>query len=116
LISNSTTLLAAAGLLGTESYHAGGIRADLADMAEREPGDAGSLRSTDLISNLRDQLGGPGRDDQGLTLGTALNIVPADANALVFARTFTQVLRIVYGNTTASPGLFFPQGVNGVIN
>ena len=54
---------------------------------------------------------------------TASTIVPADANSIAFARTFDQVLHIVYGSPTGPGGYpfglasggFFPNGVNGLI-
>jgi hypothetical protein len=44
----------------------------------------------------------------------AATIVDADSNAIAFARTTTQVLKIVYGGG-ASGGAFFPNGLNGTI-
>jgi hypothetical protein len=76
----------------------------------------GIVRTADQISVLRDMLDGPGQDDQGLTYQGDYNITPVNASGLAFARTTTAVLDIVYGNTTASPGLFFPNGMNGVIS
>ena len=54
---------------------------------------------------------------------SASTIVPADANSIAFARTFDQVLHIVYGTQNGPTGLpfgvtsggFFPNGVNGLI-
>ncbi len=61
-----------------------------------------------------------------VTTVTASSIVAADANAVAYARTFDQVLHIVYGSPTATTngvqtaygvasGGFFPSGVNGNI-
>jgi hypothetical protein len=113
-LSNPANLLAAAGILGTEAYHASEVRTLLAGMANATP-NSGIYRTTTQISTLRDQLDGPGRDDQGILVKSVLNIVPADTNSIVFARTTTQVLSIVYGNTAAAPGLFYPMGMNGTI-
>jgi hypothetical protein len=70
------------------------------------------------ISDLRDAADGPGDKDQGVVLNGAFNLVPSDANGVVFSRTTSEVLRIVYltpGATPASRGGFFPNGVNGTI-
>jgi hypothetical protein len=106
LLQNKTILSAAAGILGTEAYHASEIRT-LLHMR-------GFAAQTQAISNVRASLSGK-PDDQGVVLGGMANIVPTDANALVFARTTRQVLNIVYGAQNASAGLFFPLGLNGSI-
>jgi hypothetical protein len=106
LLQNKTILSAAAGILGTEAYHASEIRT-LLHMR-------GFAAQTEAISNVRASLSGK-PDDQGVVLGGMANIVPTDANALVFARTTRQVLNIVYGAQNASAGLFFPLGLNGSI-
>ena len=116
LIVNKTVLDGAAGLLGVESYQAGAIRTLL-----NELGEAGR---TQAISNLRAQASGEG-DDYGVGDG-AMNsnpntgqtsIVLSDPTGQAFARTFSQVLRIVYlnPNSSSTPGGFFPKGVNGTI-
>ncbi len=115
LISDKTLLSYASGILGTEGYHAAGLRAYLTRMEEDTPS-LGIFRTCDLISDLRDHLDGPGQDDEGLLVRNLIDIVPNNyTTGLVFARTFTQVLAIVYGNTAATPGGFIPSGVNGVI-
>ncbi len=111
LITNKTYLTAAAGILGTEAYHAGAIRTLLSDLG------AGTV--TDAISNLRAKLSGVD-DDQGTLLQAsgytnAYDFIPNDSNSLVYRRTTRQVLNIVYGGVNATKGLFFPNGLNGVI-
>lgn len=113
LLTNKDIISAAAGILGTEAYHAANIRSAILN-----GGDPG-IGLAQKISNLRDMLDGPGDMDQGVTSngmasGTG-NIVPADANSIVYARTTRQVLNIVYGAVNASSGLFFPNGLNGTI-
>ena len=86
--------------------------------------------NTALISNLRSKLanGKPGVDDIGIGVPSKPTLVPIDApratqfvdlpggDAIAYARTPSQVLNIVYGNANASPGLFFPAGMNGTIH
>jgi hypothetical protein len=115
LISSSAYLSAAAAILGVEAYHAGGVRTYLLEQSAGHAG-SGILQTAAKISLLRDQLDGPGRDDQGLTYEGSYNVTPTDSNSLAFARSTTHVLDIVYGNTSATPGLFFPNGMNGVIH
>jgi hypothetical protein len=114
LLTVPSDLQYAAGILGTEAYHAGVTRALLAKLNQASP-NTGILRTTDQISSLRDALDGPGHDDQGLTYMGSQNLTLVDVNSICFARSTTHVLNIVYGNTTTMPGLFFPSGVNGVI-
>lgn len=106
LLQNKTILSAAAGILGTEAYHASEVRT-LLHMR-------GFAAQTQAISNVRAALSGKA-DDQGVELGGTANIVPTDANGIVFARTTRQVLNIVYGAPNASAGLFYPLGMNGSI-
>ncbi|MBA2354539.1 MAG: ferritin-like domain-containing protein [Acidobacteria bacterium] len=106
LIANKDILEAAAGLLAVESYHAAEIRTVLFAR--------GLTGETQAISDLRDSVDGPDDLDQGVLLNGAANIVPTDANGLVFSRTARQVLNIVYLGGTTSGG-FFPDGLNGTI-
>jgi Ferritin-like domain len=109
LISNSAYLDKAAGILAVEAYHAGSIRLRIF-----QAGSAAQSASS-AIAATRATLDGTGNDDigVGLSSGTA-TIVDADANAIAFSRTTTQVLKIVYGGG-ASGGAFFPNGLNGTI-
>jgi len=104
LLSNKAVLEAAAGLLGTESYHAGTIRTVLFAR--------GAIDAAQRISDLRDAADGPGDKDQGLVLDGNANIVPTDANGLVFSRTVQEVLNIVYLGSPGGGG-FFPNRLNG---
>ena len=107
LLTNPANIPAAAGLLGTEAYHAGAIRALLSDI--------GAGVAVGLISNLRKALSGA-NDDQGILIpGNNYNFVPNDINGLPFRRTTTQVLNIVYGGGAASNYLFYPNKMNGNI-
>ena len=81
LLTNKDIVTAAAGILGTEAYHAANVRAAILDLGDPAIGTA------QKISDLRDALDGTTDDDQGVTsdgtvAGTA-NIVPTDANGLV---------------------------------
>ena len=112
LIQSKDNLEAAAGLLGVEGYHVGGIRLRIFQAG------AAAQTNAQKISDLRDTLDGPAADkDQGVTLGNAANLVPADANSIAFARSFSEVLHIAYANPApgVSQGGFFPSGVNGSI-
>ncbi len=107
LVQNKTVLSAAAAILAVEAYHASEVRLLL--LAR------GFAAATQKIAALRATLSGA-QDDQGVVDANGnANIVPTDANSLVFARTTRQVLNIVYGAQNASGGLFFPSGVNGTI-
>lgn len=106
LVRNKTILSAAAGLLGTEAYHAATVRTKIYETG------AAAINAAQLISNLRDSLDGPSDDDQGVTMNDMANIVPTDSNGLVFARTVAQVLSIVYFSPQANKGGFFPNGIN----
>ena len=126
LVYTKAYLAAAAGILAVEAYHASEVRTILYGMSQENGDPNGIVGIVQKISDLRDKLanaeGTTVHDkDQGLTTdGTVTgpaNIVPTDANSIVFSRTTSQVLRIVYGSTakTPVPGVFFPSGMNGAI-
>ncbi|WP_034357101.1 ferritin-like domain-containing protein [Deinococcus phoenicis] len=109
----------AAGILAVEGYHMGSTRFQLYKRRDQEaaPGFTVAAMSR-AISDLRDQLDGPGDKDQGITDSPRpgeSNIVPADANGVAFSRTPREVLNIVYQKAEAAAGGFFPSGVNGKI-
>ncbi len=107
LLQNKTVLTAAAGILSVESYHASEVRLLLLSR--------GYAAATQGISAVRASLSGAA-DDQGVVDANGnANIVPTDANSIVFSRTTRQVLNIVYGAANATSGLFFPNGANGAI-
>jgi Ferritin-like domain len=149
-ISSSANLSAAVGIHAVEAYHAGLVRTainalDANPTASGVP--TGTLTNlTQKISAARSMLANPtsaptkqvtnggitGADDQGIdnTVKVALNtssatfasttIVDADNNSIGFARTPSQILSIVTGQSPAAAsgnkGVFFPNGLNGNIN
>lgn len=110
LISDKTYLSKAAGILAIEAYHAGSIRTRIFAAGSAVQAIASKIAAT------RATLDGTGNDDVGvgITASGASTVVNADANAIAFSRTTTQVLKVVYGGGTSS-GAFFPNGMNGTI-
>ena len=106
LIQDKQILAAAGAILAVEAYHASEVRLQLLQRHR--------AKATNQISALRAALSGVA-DDQGVRVQGQANIVPTNANSLVFSRTTRQVLNIVYGAANASGGLFFPAGMNGTI-
>jgi hypothetical protein len=92
---SGNNLQAAAQILATEAYHAGNIRLYVVEDAITVP----PLDSLDVPP-------------------TEQHFFPTDSNALAIKRTTSQVLAIVYANSTpgTKSGGFFPSGVNGNIN
>jgi hypothetical protein len=114
LITNKTFLEASAGILATEAYHDGVIRASLFNLGLAMPV---LFTNIQRISDTRDSLDGSTETDQGIGTAAAPNLVPTDANGLVLGRSATQVLNVVYQTAAAGAtgGGFFPVGVNGSI-
>ncbi len=122
LIENPDVLSGAAGLLGTEAYHASLARVTISAIL----GDP-AIAIAQKISDLRDTVDGNSTgpvsvgqlpdDDQGLTDSRGnSNIVPTNGNGLVFGRSTRQVLNILYFVPDAHSGGFFMRGLNGPIN
>ena len=115
LLTNKTFVEAAARIHAAEAYHAGLVRS----VIYRKGLTNGTLiTAANQISDARDSLDGSTDLDQGITVTTngvtSANIVPADSNAIAFARTPGQVLNVVYLNKAAvTAGGFFPNGLNG---
>lgn len=109
LLANKTFLEAAAGILGVEAYHAATVRTKIYDAGTT------AQQAAQAISDLRDAVDGGDDLDQGVTLNSSANLVPADSNGIAFSRTPRQVLNIVYLAANASGGGFFPNGVNGAL-
>lgn len=132
-ISNKATVLAAAvGIHAVEAYHAGLVRTAIfqIDQTATALGAAGTLQTlTQKISATRAMLDGTASatpDDVGIKVTTvaleggsfpAATIVNADANYQGWARTPSQVLRVVYATSSVgvSSGGFFPAGLNGTV-
>ena len=126
LITLNAYLVAAAGILAVEAYHAGLVRTSIFQM------DTMNLNTnlqtlTQKISAVR-QNDGVGSDDIGVSIITApLNgtsttaqaVTIADvnlSNSLAYTRTTSAVLQVVTGaKATPYKGTFFPAGMNGLI-
>jgi hypothetical protein len=108
LITNTTYIEAAAGILAAEGYHAGLIRTTLYRK--------GLIGKAGKLSDARDKLDGKSDDDQGIdaNAGGVADIVPTDDFGVAYSRTPQQVLNIAYlTKDAASKGGFFPNGMNG---
>jgi hypothetical protein len=104
-IAGANLLTGAAGIMGTEAYHASSIRTEIYGYG------SAAVSAADAISAARNSLGGEGID-QPIVYDSRSNVVPGDANALVFSRTARLVLNIVYLGINATKGGFFPDGAN----
>jgi hypothetical protein len=115
-ITHPAYLSAAAGILAVEAYHASEVRLLLFAMGQTDPS---LITIADQISALRaaaDGSGGDGHDQPIVDSDGDANIVPTDDNSIAFARTFEEVLNIVYLGSASTPGGFFPNGTNGLIS
>ncbi len=138
LITTPAYLAAAAGILAVEAYHAGIVRTAI--FAVDPLGKTGPQAASQGIANFRNMLDGslPAIDDIGVgfqatstqpstvTTAAAATIVDAQTGSpnysKTYARTTTEVLRIVTGTTTTPAtgvkyqGVFFPNGLNGLFS
>lgn len=119
LITHDAYLEAAAGILGVEAYHAGEIRTLLFGMGQDTPS---LISDANKISALRNAAAAAASTDpseitdEGITNSSGdANIVPTDNNSIVFARTFAEVLNIVYLGGASGGFGFFPDRLNGRI-
>ncbi len=117
LITDKNNVLdPAAGILAVEAYHAGLIRLLLHERKDEMVTSSLTVEQVvQAISDLRGSVGGG--KDEGITKMGSANLVAADANAVAYGRTTSEVLKIVYlnGNAGVSMGGFFPMGLNGSI-
>ena len=111
LITDPTIVFDAAGILGTEAYHAANIRTSLLGL-----NDPTVIDTAQKISDLRDSLDGASGDDGGLLKQGMANATLTNPQGLVYSRTTRHVLNIVYGAINVHQGLFFPNGLNGTIS
>lgn len=128
LIADDASVEAAAGILATEAYHAGAIRASIAEMGGR------MVAAADAISRARSASEGPNNKrpnrtsvrttltkEQPISAGEVFPgevvIAPTDPQGRTFPRPPQDVLNIVYmdPDPDARRGGFFPQGVQGVV-
>lgn len=137
LITTPAYLTAAAGILAVEAYHAGLVRTTI--FGADPMGTNGLQVASQKIAAFRNMLDGtsPAVDDIGIgfqttstqpssTTATAATIVDAQTGSpnysRTYARTTTEVLRIVTGTTTTPAtgvkyqGVFFPNGLNGLFS
>ncbi|MBN9113540.1 MAG: ferritin-like domain-containing protein [Pseudonocardia sp.] len=112
-ISNKTYLDAAAGLLATEAYHAGIVRATLFSEGLADDSVFDAVRK---ISAVRNAVSGPADDDQDLGTRDEANLIPTDEYGRTFGRSPAEILNIVYLNADAeASGGFYPNGLNGAL-
>jgi hypothetical protein len=120
-IASNSVLIDASGILAVEAYHAGAIRANL--YLRALAGTSADASNANAITALRETASnaaaGPNPTESQLASSSGdIIVAPTDSSsAVAFSRTFSQVLNIVYLNTTSvvTPGGFFPQRLNGRI-
>jgi hypothetical protein len=128
LIADDDSIEAAAGILAVEAYHAGAIRATIAEMGPK------MVAAADGISRARGAAESPNHrrpnrsgvvttlpKEQPISAGELFPgevvIAPTDPQGRSFPRPPQDVLNIVFmsPDKKAKRGGFFPNGVNGVV-
>ena len=112
----------AIGIQATEAYHAAYLRTSITASAIASGSSTNTTDAADKFAMVRNVLSSGtvtmdgGQSETYLVLpaskSTPSTIVPADANAIAYARTVRQVSNIVYGAVNATAGGFFPSGLN----
>jgi hypothetical protein len=128
LIADGDSIEAAAGILATEAYHAGAIRATIAEMGERmvaaadgisrararaeDPNNARPNRTAVVTTVIKEQPISTGHEFPGEVV-----IAPTDPQGRTWPRPPQDVLNIAFMNPDreARRGGFFPEGVQGVV-
>lgn len=110
-LSNADFVEDAAGILAVEAYHAGLVRAQLAEMGPA------AVNAANAITVARDKLDGDTVNETPLTEGDRINISATDAQGRAYPRSVQQVLNVVYltPGKHQKGGGFFPEGFNGVV-
>lgn len=97
-----------------EAYHAAIVRDQLYALTQASPEiTAYNTKLVDIIqaiSDLRDAVDGTSDMDQGVLAANGMtSLVPTDENGLVYSRSISEVLAIVYlGGSPTQPGGFYP--------
>lgn len=118
MINSSAMLTAASGIMAVEAYHGGGIRTKLFQLQDHFvfPYATTVNNIAGAISGVRAALSGAANPaEEPLTVDGNFIVAPTNSNAIAFARTVTQVLSIVTAGSSCNKGLFFPAGLNGII-
>ncbi len=129
LIADDDSIEAAAGILAIEAYHAGAIRATIAEMGPRMVAAAhGIARARGAAESPNNQRPNrtevntvPGPKEQLISAGEVFPgevvVSPTDPQGRSFPRPPQDVLNIVFMNPDkeAKRGGFFPNGVQGVV-
>lgn len=107
-------LQAAARILGVEAYHAGAIRDELSSFISADTGYGVTVgQFGNAITQLRAFLGG-GKETPLVVDGFTQLRAVTDDFSLTYLRTTSEVISIVCAGSNT--GLFFPKGLNGVLN